>query len=106
LFCAAAGLYLAAVAWRRALGYAAIAGAIGLGGTGVFQLATDGWFWTYVYEIHQAHDFNPDRFWASFGHILGHFPAMTAAIAAGAIACAAAAARGRPAPPGAGAFGF
>ena len=29
------------------------------------QQATGGWFWTYVYEIHQAHDWNIDRFWMS-----------------------------------------
>ena len=29
----------------------------------VLNRATGGWFWTYVYEIHQAHDFNRDRVW-------------------------------------------
>ena len=41
---------------------------------------THGWFWTYVSEIHRAHDFNMDRFWKSFGNILWHFPAMTIVI--------------------------
>ena len=47
---------------RRAPLYAGVCAVVGLGGTWLFQRATDGWFWTYVYEVHQKHDFSPDRF--------------------------------------------
>src|SRR4029434_11231776 len=63
--------------------YCAIAGLIGLGGSWLFNRASGGWFWTYAFEVHQTHDFSYDRFWASFGHILGQFPVMTAIIASG-----------------------
>ena len=76
------GAIVVVVAWRRAATYAAMAGAIGFGGTWLLDRATHGWFWVYVSEIHRAHDFNVDRVWASFGNILWHFPAMTIVVAA------------------------
>jgi hypothetical protein len=76
------GAIVVAVNWRRAPAFVVVAGAIGLGGTALFDRATDGWFWTYISEIHRAHDFNLDRFTASFGHILWHFPAASIVIAA------------------------
>jgi hypothetical protein len=57
-------------AWRRLPAYVAAAGAVGLGVTWLLQRTTDGWFWTYASEIHRAHDFNMDRFWASLENIL------------------------------------
>ena len=54
----------------------------------VGNAGTDGWFWIYIREIHSNHDFNMDRFYASFGHILGRFPGMSAAIALGLLAVA------------------
>jgi hypothetical protein len=71
------GAIVAVYAWRRALTYVGVAAVIGLGGVALLQASTDGWFWTYVSEIHRAHDFNMDRVWASFGNILWHFPALT-----------------------------
>jgi hypothetical protein len=59
-----------------------MAGLIGLGGSWVLDRSTHGWFWTYVAEIHRAHDFNLDRVYASFGNILWHFPAPTIVVAA------------------------
>src|SRR5262249_24106288 len=56
------GMIVTAIAWRRGLTFYAVAGVIGLGGTALLQKATEGWFWTYVRRIHQAHDFNKDRF--------------------------------------------
>jgi hypothetical protein len=41
-----------------------------------------------VSEIHRAHDFNMDRFYASFRNILWHFPAMTIAVVAAALVVA------------------
>jgi len=75
------GLIVLVVNWRRAPIYAAMAGAIGLGGVWLLDRATHGWFWTYVSEIHRAHDFSWDRFYRSFGHILWHFPALSIVIA-------------------------
>ncbi len=64
------GVMVLVLQWRRLPAYVLTAGALGLGGTWVMQRATDGWFWTYVSEIHRAHDFSMDRFWRSFGNIL------------------------------------
>ena len=77
LYVAFGGVVVLVLAWRRAPIYAATAGLIGLGGTWLLNRTTHGWFWTYVSEIHRAHDFNMDRFWKSFGNILWHIPALT-----------------------------
>ncbi len=90
-FCKQTGIFyvvlgggiVAVVAWRRVFTYIATAGLIGLGGTALFNASTHGWFWTYISKIHRAHDFNMDRFWASFGNILWHFPALTIVVAIG-----------------------
>ena len=76
------GLIVLVVNWRRTPTYAAMAGLIGLGGCWILNHATHGWFWIYVSEIHRAHDFNMDRFYASFRNILWHFPALTVVVAA------------------------
>ena len=80
-YVALGGIIVVLVNWRRAPTYAAMAGAIGLGGCWMLDRSTGGWFWIYVSEIHRAHDFHPPRFWASFGNILWHFPAPTVVIA-------------------------
>lgn len=77
LYVAAGGAVVLVLNWRVVWVYVASAGAIGLGGTWILQKASGGWFWTYVFEVHQAHDFNMDRFYQSFENILWHFPAMT-----------------------------
>lgn len=99
MFVAMGGALVLVLNWRRVPLYAAVTGVIGLGGTGLLNAASDGWFWTYVFEVHQAHDFNMDRFWMSFGNILWHFPMMTIAIAIGLIAVAASWVRRRERPP-------
>jgi hypothetical protein len=89
-FCKQTGIFYVAVggavvlvlAWRCVVTYVAVAGAIGLGGRALLNSTTDDWFWTYIRKIHQAHDFNMDRFWKSFAHILWHFPAMSIVIGA------------------------
>jgi len=103
-YVAAGGAALLVLNWRRLPIFITVAGLVGLGGAWLFNRATGGWFWTYVFEIHQAHDFSRDRFAQSFGHILGHFPVMTALIAAGLIAVAIAARATGRRPPGAGAL--
>jgi hypothetical protein len=82
LYVALGGAIVVLLNWRRAPTYAAVAGAIGLGGSWILNRSTHGWFWIYIREIHGAHDFNMDRVWASFGNILWHFPAMTIVVAA------------------------
>ena len=71
------GFIVLVYAWRRLTTYIATAGVIGLGGTGLMNFSSHGWFWTYVRKLHSAHDFNMDRFWKSYGNILWHFRAMT-----------------------------
>ena len=82
IYVAFGGLIVLVVAWRRVPVYVLMAGLIGLGGTWLLQTTTDGWFWIYIREIHAAHDFNWDRFYKSFEHILWHFPAMSIVIGA------------------------
>jgi hypothetical protein len=84
LYVAAGGVLLLVWSWRRlplrmAI-YVATTGAIGLGGTWILNRVTDGWFWTYVYEVHQVHDFSMDRFYTSFEKILWKLPVMTVVI--------------------------
>ncbi len=67
-------------AWRRLPTYIAAAGVVGLGGSGLMNLSSGGWFWTYIRKIHSAHDFNMDRFWKSYGNILWHFRALTVVV--------------------------
>ncbi|HUJ57149.1 MAG TPA: hypothetical protein VLX92_01590 [Kofleriaceae bacterium] len=67
--------------WRRAATYTCVAAVLGIGGSVLMNIASDGWFWIYVSKIHRAHDFNMKRFKDSFGYILWHFPAMSVVIA-------------------------
>jgi hypothetical protein len=108
-FCKQTGIFYVALGgvivvfanWRRALTYIAMAGLIGLGGTWLLNRSTHGWFWIYISEIHRAHDFNWDRFYASFGNILWHFPAPTIVIAATLLLAAYTTVRTRSVPPAA-----
>lgn len=99
LYVAAGGFVLLVMNWRRVPVYVAVAGFIGLFGTWLMNRLTGGWFWTYIFEVHQAHDTNSDRFWKSFDHILWHFPALTLVIAAGLIITFASWASTRARPP-------
>jgi len=88
LLVAAGGAALLVMNWRALPVYVAVAGAIGGGGTWLMNRATDGWFWIYVFQVHQQHDTSLDRFGRSFGFELGHFPALTAVVLAGVVAAA------------------
>jgi hypothetical protein len=54
------GLGLLVADWRRALVYGAVSGL--LMGLGLLYLvkASDGWFWTYIFKLHQSHPFRFD----------------------------------------------
>ena len=86
LFVAAGGAALLVMNWRAVPVYVGVAGAIGGGGSWLLDRATDGWYWIYVFQVHQQHDTNVDRFVRSFGYQLGHFPALTAVVLAGLVA--------------------
>ncbi len=77
MYVLAAGPIILAYNWRRVPALVGGAAFVGLGGSWLMQRTTGGWFWTYVYEIHQAHDWNKDRFWKSFDLILLHFRGAT-----------------------------
>ncbi len=83
LFVAAGGAALVLMNWRAVPLFVAVAGAIGLGGSALLSRATGGWSWVYTFQVHQNHDTHMPRFWESFGHILGHFPVLSALVALG-----------------------
>ena len=83
LFVATGGFMVLALNWRRVPIYVGVTGLLGLGGTWLLNKMSAKWFWVYIYETHQHHDFNMDRFYKSFGNMLWHFPVMTAVITLG-----------------------
>ncbi|MCE9579374.1 MAG: hypothetical protein K8W52_39995 [Deltaproteobacteria bacterium] len=101
LYVGLGGLFVLVLAWRRVPIYALAAAAVGLGGVVALQRRTDGWFWYWIHDVHQSHDFNMKRFWDSFGNILGHFPLLTAIVAIGLIVVAVTAIVRRTLPPAA-----
>jgi hypothetical protein len=98
-YVAAGGLIVLVTNWRRIFVYVFTAGAIGLGGVALLDRATDHWFWTYIFEVHQAHDWNVDRYWMSFDKIAGHLPAVTILVQATGVAVLATWAVRRTIPP-------
>jgi len=54
------GVGLLVVSWRRALVYGAVSGVVM--GLGLLYLvkASKGWFWTYIFKLHQSHPFRFD----------------------------------------------
>jgi hypothetical protein len=51
------GLGLFVVSWRRALVYGAVSGLLMGAGLLFLVRSSDGWFWTYVFKMHQSHPF-------------------------------------------------
>jgi hypothetical protein len=96
LFVAGGGAALLVMNWRATPVYALTAGAIGGGGSFILNKLTHGWYWIYVYKVHQQHDTNKDRFFRSFKYILWHFPAMTCVVGGALVVVAALAIAGRP----------
>jgi hypothetical protein len=104
LFVAAGGAALLVMNWRACATYVVVAGTIGGGGAAILSAVTDGWYWIYVFRVHQQHDTDSHRFWRSFANIWGQFPALTIVVVAGLIAVGVIAARRRRLPSGAGGF--
>jgi hypothetical protein len=71
-FVLASGVGALLVAPRRLWIYAGTIAVIDGGGVLLGNALTDGWLWTYVYELHQSHAFNRERFttktWGMFVH--------------------------------------
>lgn len=71
-FVLASGLGALVVAPRQLWSYALTVAVIDGGGVLVGNALADGWLWTYIYELHQAHAFNEERFrvktWGMFAH--------------------------------------
>jgi hypothetical protein len=71
-FVIASGVGALLVAPRRLWIYVLTIAVIDGGGMLLGNALTDGWLWTYVYELHQTHAFNRERFttktWGMFVH--------------------------------------
>lgn len=72
VFVLTSGLLCLILAPRRLLAYAGAIAVIDGGGMLVGNAITDGWLWTYVYELHQQHAFNAARFWRKTWGMFGH----------------------------------
>jgi hypothetical protein len=59
----ASGVGALLVAPRQLWIYAAVIAVVDGGGMLLANPRTDGWLWRYVFELHQAHAFNDERFW-------------------------------------------
>ncbi len=86
MFVVAGGFALLVMNWRAVPTYVAVAGAIGGGGSLILDRLSGGWYWLYIFQVHQQHDFNNERFWKSFANQLWHFPALTLLLAVALIA--------------------
>jgi hypothetical protein len=104
LLVAAGGGALLVLNWRALPIYVAVAGGLGGGGSYLLNRATNGWYWIYIFGVHQQHDTNADRFGRSFLYQFGHFPIMTALIAGSLVAVLVAWRRTGRRPAGAGVF--
>jgi hypothetical protein len=51
------GVGLLIVNWRRALVYGGVAAAVLAAGIGFLVKTSDGWFWTYIFKLHQSHSY-------------------------------------------------
>lgn len=86
IFVAAGGAALLFLNWRAAPTYIAVSGVIGLGGTWLGNMLTDGWFFTYIYKYHQRHTNEGERFWGAFEKFGSQFPVPLALVGAGLVA--------------------
>lgn len=72
IFIVASGALGLLIAPRRLWLYVLTIGGLAGGGVLIGNGLTDGWLWTYIYELHQTHEFNEIRFkkktWGMFLH--------------------------------------
>jgi hypothetical protein len=72
VFVLASGIAGLLIAPRQIWAYAGTIAVIDGGGVLLGQWLTDGWLWTWIYEMHQLHAFNEERFrsktWGMFAH--------------------------------------
>ena len=72
VFVLASGVAGLLIAPRQIWAYAGTIAVIDGGGVLLGQWLTDGWLWTWIYEMHQLHAFNDERFrsktWGMFLH--------------------------------------
>jgi hypothetical protein len=54
------GVGLLVSSWRRGLVYGASAAVVLAAGIGLLVKTSDGWFWTYIFKLHQSHAFRPE----------------------------------------------
>ena len=87
----AIGLGLLVSHWRRAIVYGLTAAAALAAGLLLLNLTSDGWFWRYVFELHQSHGFNarlayvetPLRLLRQYGLVYGALGLALLALAVG-----------------------
>ena len=82
IYVALGGLLVAQYDWRKLPSYLFTASVLGLGGTWLLNHQSDGWFWTYAFEVLGTHQVDRGRMINAVGHILVQFPAMSLAIVA------------------------
>ena len=78
------GVGLLIVNWRRGLVYGVTATAALAAGIGLLVKTSDGWFWTYIFKLHQSHGYRWGVIWAgvlpdTFAYL---WPALAALIIA------------------------
>jgi hypothetical protein len=76
------GVGLLIANWRRGLVYGGVAAAAVAGGIGLLVKTSGGWFWTYIFKLHQSHGYRwdvitsyvlPNTFkvlWPAFGALI------------------------------------
>jgi len=78
VFVLASGLALLLLNWRMLWLYVPVVGLVAGGSVWVWNQLTEGWFWRYVFELHQQHDFYWHRLWPKTEvELFQAFPAVT-----------------------------
>lgn len=84
VFVLASGLVGLLIAPRQFWAYAGTIAVIDGGGVLLGQRLTGGWLWTWIYELHQLHAFNAERFrsktWGMFIHAAPHLALLVAVL--------------------------
>ncbi|PRQ08636.1 glycosyltransferase 87 family protein [Enhygromyxa salina] len=70
------------IAPRQLWAYAGTIALIDGGGVLLGQWLTDGWLWTWIYEMHQGHAFNDERFWSKTWGMFLHAEPFAAGLCA------------------------